>query len=115
MTNRGARLRGKSSSNQRDPADFQINQQKPQALIHPATHFGGEWEEITQGRGKGSDFMDVLSSIEAVSTHHNSTARFWWQLAQHPGETIVNLSRILDHLSDGKRPVTKSCASGSCG
>lgn len=106
MTNRDARLRGKSSSNQRDPADFQINQRKPQALIHPATHFGGEWEEITQGRGKGSDSMDVLSSIEAVSTHHNSTARFWWQLA---------LSRILDHLSDGKRPVTKSCASGSCG
>lgn len=47
VKNRGERLRGKSLFDQRDPAGFQINQQKPQTLIHPATHIGGEWDEIT--------------------------------------------------------------------
>lgn len=108
VTNRGARLRGKSLSDQRDPANFQINQQKPQTMIHPATNFGGEWEKIIQGRAKSSDFIDISSSIEAVRKALVATCS-----ACSRGH--VNLSRILDHLSGGKRPVHKSCASGRCG
>lgn len=99
VTNRGARLRGKSLSDQKDPASFQINQQNPQAVIHPATNFGGEWEKIIQGRAKSSEFIGILSSIEAVREALVATCS-----ACSRGH--VNLSRILDHLSGGKRPCT---------
>ena len=96
----------------REPVGFQINQQKTQALIHTANHFGEEWEETTPGRPLSSHFIDILSGIEAIRDYHNSTARLSWQLAHHAGEDPVNLSKISDHLSDEKRPMTKSCASG---
>lgn len=97
---------------EKDSLGFQINQQKTQALIHTANHLGEEWEEIAQGRPLSSDFIDILSGIEVVGAYHNSTARLSWQPAHHAGKDPVNLSKISDHLGDGKRPMTKSCASG---
>lgn len=94
----------------RDPAGFQVNQQKPQALIHTANHLGEEGEENTQGRPLSSDFY-----------RHFIMHRGGWSLSQfnsrdfmahHAGEDPVNMSKISDHVSDGKRPMTKSPSSG---
>ena len=112
----GQRLSGEFllpvQGSKRNNVSFQINQQKSQALIHTANHLGEEWEEITQGRPLSSDFCRHF-------------VRHWggWSLPQFNSKAFManytpcrigscEYVRISHHLRDGKRPMTKTCASG---
>lgn len=98
-----------TQGSKRDPAGFQINRQKPQALIHTEKHLG---EENTQGKPLSSDFYrHFIRHQGGWSLSQFNSMDF---MAHHAGEDTVNTSKISDHLSDGKRPMTQSRASGRC-